>query len=85
MSDTRTIGERFQADEVTAEQVTTGVSAYPNGPTLGVHEIAKGASVDIAAAVLASRYAQEILALADAIEGRRRNAARTPTLLAPAG
>ncbi|MBY0296832.1 MAG: hypothetical protein K2X71_12455 [Methylobacterium sp.] len=55
----------------------------PADPSLcQVREIADGISLDIAAAVLASPYATEILAREGAPDAQRRMAVRTAILLA---
>ncbi|WP_018260007.1 hypothetical protein [Methylobacterium sp. WSM2598] len=82
MPESPTLGDLYKLKRLTDEQVTAAVSAYCADPTPGVREIAEGVSLYIAAAVLASPYAREVLALADAQEGMRWTAVRTAILLA---
>ncbi|WP_407523707.1 hypothetical protein [Methylobacterium oryzisoli] len=85
MPDTPTLADLYKAKRLTDDDMTAAVAGYLADPTPGPREIAEGISLDIAAAVLASPYATEILAREDAPEGRRRMAVRTTILLARTG
>ena len=81
----QTLGDLYKAKRLTDDDLTAAVAGYLADPTPGPHEIADGISLDIAAAVLASPYATEILAREGAPEAQRRMAVRTAILLARAG
>lgn len=85
MSDGPPLADLYKAKHLTDDDLTAAVAGYLADPTPGPRAIADGITLDIAAAVLASPYATEILAREDAPEPRRRMAVRTAILLARVG
>ncbi|MFE1597508.1 hypothetical protein [Methylobacterium sp. ID0610] len=82
MADQRTLGELLKANLVSDEDLNAAVSGYLADPTLGPRQIADGITLDITAAVLANRWATDVLADEEMSEAARRNAVRTAILLA---
>ncbi|MBY0295655.1 MAG: hypothetical protein K2X71_06400 [Methylobacterium sp.] len=76
------LGDLYKAKRLTDDDLTAAATGYLADPTPGPRKIADGISLDIAAAVLASPYATEILAREGAPEAQRRMAVRTAILLA---
>ena len=77
---TLTYDEHYKAKRLTNDDLTMAVDDYLAGP----RSVAEGVIFDIAAAVLASPYATEILAREGAPEAQRRMVVRTAILLARA-
>lgn len=80
-----TLAGLYKSKRLTGDDLIAAVAGYLADPTPGPQEIAPGLTLDIAAAVLASPYATEILAREGAPEAQRRMAVRTAILLARAG
>jgi hypothetical protein len=85
MADQRTLGELLKANLVTDEDLNAAISGYLADPTPGARQISEGITLDIAAAVLANRWAIDMLADEGTSEAARRNAVRTAILLARVG
>ena len=79
-----TVGELFKAKAVTDEQVNAAVEAYLANPEADAYPIAEGYSLDLSAAVLAHKWANEVMGLLDATQTLNRGAVRTAILLARA-
>jgi hypothetical protein len=85
MPDQRTLGELHKANLVTDDDLNAAVTGYLTDPTPGPRQIAEGVTLDIAAALLANRWATDMLADEGTSEAARRNAVRTAILLVRAG
>ncbi|WP_018264085.1 hypothetical protein [Methylobacterium sp. WSM2598] len=83
--DNPTIEERLRAGEITDEQVNAAVSAYLADPAPGVRRIAKGVSLDVAAAVAEHEFAKDVLNGPGLSSRVRRIVVRTAILLTRPG
>jgi hypothetical protein len=84
MPDAPTTGALLRAGRLFDDDVHAAVSAHLADPKPGPRLIAKGVTVDVAAAVAASEWAARILE-EDMSEAVRRMAVRTAILLVRAG
>lgn len=79
-----TISELCKAHDITDEQVNAAVEFYLKNPEAGVHPIADGYSVDLAAAVAGHFWANSVVSHPEASMGQKHAAAQTAILLARA-
>ena len=85
MADHSTLGDHYRAGRLTDEALNAAIAGYLIDPAPGPREIADGIMLDIAAAVLASPYATEVLAREGTTPTQKRSAVRTAILLAKVG
>jgi hypothetical protein len=85
VADHSTLGEHYRAGRLTDEALNAAIAGYLLDPAPGPRGIADGIMLDIAAAVLASPYATEVLEREDATPAQKRTAVRTAILLARVG
>lgn len=81
MADAPTLAALYKAKAITEADLVAAVDAYLDDPVTGEFMIGDY-TLDLAAAVLASTFATEMLARPNATEADNRNAVRTAILLA---
>lgn len=84
MTDAPTVSALFDAMAVTKDRVDAAIEAYFADPSATAHPIAKGYTLDLAAAVEERPWVIEVVSDANAGPSRKRGAVRTAILLARA-
>ncbi|TXM92099.1 hypothetical protein FV222_23700 [Methylobacterium sp. WL103] len=77
-----TTGDLFKAKIVTDDEVNTAVDIFMRAADVRLFRFASGHTLDLAAAVRASRHATATLTEPTAKDGSKRSAVRTAILLA---
>ncbi|MCJ2009223.1 hypothetical protein [Methylobacterium sp. J-092] len=77
-----TTGDLIKAKTIASDELNAAVDAFMEDPTVRLFRFASGYTVDLAAAVKASRHARATLSEPTAKDGARRSAVRTAILLA---